>query len=324
MSAQFNIFTVDDLLPLLNKRMVIDAVRDALICHGRGKVQSPMPGHLLFPEVNGDCHIKSGHMVGSANFVIKVATGFYNNSMRGLPVNNGAVLVLDAQTGAPVSLFQDDGWLTAWRTAAATALATHCLAPRPDARVGVIGTGLQGQLAIKWIAELMPGATFTLLGRNTDRTQDIANDLGILASSSTEELLSGSDIIVTATPSTRALFDANQACPGMHFVGVGADGPEKQELPETLFARASLIVTDDHRQCLALGDFGRAVRAGQIVESADTSFGALLEDGTNKRATGDITIIDLTGLAAQDIAIANLFASLLSRKKGKSELTTIL
>jgi ornithine cyclodeaminase/alanine dehydrogenase-like protein (mu-crystallin family) len=305
------IYSIDDICQHLNKRAVIDAVRDALIRHSRGEVQSPMPGHLLFEEANGDCHIKFGQMVGSPNFAIKVATGFYDNGKRGLPVNNGLIMVFDAQTGVPVSLFQDEGWLTAWRTAAATALAAHILTPKPDSKVGVFGTGLQGQLAVEWIAELMPGASFALYGRDAVRTQAVANKLGITASLSAEDMLATCDIIVTATPSGHALFDAALARPGMHFVGVGADGPEKHELPEALFARAAITVTDDHRQCMTLGDFGRAVRAGQIHETADQSLGALLSSGAVDRPNNAITIIDLTGIAAQDIAIANLFAEVL-------------
>jgi ornithine cyclodeaminase len=311
MKSPFNIYTIDDLRPLLSKRDVIHTVRDALVRHANGEVQSPMPGHLLFPQNNGDCHIKYGHMAGSRNFAIKIATGFYENSKHGLPVNNGMIIVLDAQTGAPVVLFQDEGWLTAWRTAAATALAAHSLAPKPDSKVGVFGTGLQGQLAVEWIAELLPSASFALYGRDAGRTQAIAKQLGIIASTSANDMLATCDIIVTATPSAHALFDTELARPGMHFVGVGADGPEKHELPEALFARADIIATDDHLQCMALGDFGRAVRAGQISEAAGQSLGMLLAGGTIRRPHDAITIVDLTGIAAQDIAIANLFAEAL-------------
>ena len=68
-----------------------------------------MPGQLLFDQPRGDCHIKFGHVAGSSTFAIKVATGFYNNSKRGLAVNHGLILILDAETGAPIVLLKDDG-----------------------------------------------------------------------------------------------------------------------------------------------------------------------------------------------------------------------
>ncbi len=292
---------------------MIEVVRNALIKHSAGQVQSPMPGQLVFDNPVGDCHIKFGHIAGESSFAIKVATGFYDNGKCGLPVNNALTLVFDAQTGTPQCLFQDQGWMTAWRTAAATALAAQCLAPRLDARIGMIGTGLQAQLAVEWVAEIMTDARFSLYGRDPARTAEVAARCGATVAPSIKALMSESDIIITATPSAKPLFDAALARPGMHFVGLGADGDEKQELPEALFAQAAHILTDDHRQCMALGDFGRAVRAGAVVERVDISFGKVLSGETRiERHDDDITIVDLTGLAAQDIAIASWFQAKLA------------
>jgi len=313
MTKSLPIYTLESIRPLLNRGEVITAVRDALIRHAAGEVQSPMPGQLTFPEVNGDCHIKYGHVTGANHFVVKIATGFYDNPRLNLAVNNGLMLLFKAQTGAPRCLFQDEGWMTAWRTAAAVALAAQCLSPRNDPNVGIVGTGVQGQLAIEWIAELLPSARFTLCGRDLARTRDIAVRCNANAVSSIGALLAICDVIVTATPASHALFEAEAARPGQHFVAVGADGAEKHELPQRLYARASLIVTDDHAQCLALSDFGRAVRDGHVAGSSDKPLGDVLSGKTlfDRRAS-DITIADLTGLAAQDIAIANLFAAKLT------------
>jgi ornithine cyclodeaminase len=218
------------------------------------------------------------------------------------------MLLIDAGTGAPACLFQDEGWMTEWRTAAAVALAAACLAPRADAHVGIVGTGQQAQLAIEWIAELMPAARFSLCGRDAARTRAISARHAAQSIDSIADLLAQCDVIVTVTPATQALFDADQARPRQHFVAVGADGAEKQELPQALYARAQIVVTDDHAQCLALSDFGRAVRDGYIARDADHALGALLAATIAcDRQPRDITIVDLTGLAAQDIAIANLF-----------------
>jgi ornithine cyclodeaminase len=314
MTKAFAIYSIEDLRPLLDHRRVIEAVRVALIRHSAGDVQSPLPGELVFPAGPGDCHIKFGHLSGDPSFAVKVATGFYNNGARGLPVNNGLTLVFDAETGVPQVLFQDGGWLTAWRTAAATALAAHCLAPRRAPTIGIIGTGLQAQLAIEWIGKLIPSVDFLMLGRDPLRTASISERCGATAAHSIAELMASSDIVVTATPSTAPLFEADLARPGMHFVGVGADGGGKHELPVALFSRASIILTDDHRQCRALSDFGRAVHAGVIPEDADHAFGTALDGALPiERWPDDLTIVDLTGLAAQDIAIANWFRQQLSQ-----------
>jgi ornithine cyclodeaminase len=76
-----------------------------------------------------------------------------------------------------------------------------------------------------------------------------------------------------------------------------------------LFGRASGILTDDHAQYLALSDFGQPVKTGVVAADSDRSFGDVLGGRVAlERKPGDITIADLTVLAAQDIAIANLFS----------------
>lgn len=309
-----NIYRVADLMPLLDKAAVIDAVRRALIVHAKGEVQSPMPGALIFPRVNGDCHIKFGSLADSKHFVVKVATGFYHNPARGLASNNGLVLTFDASNGMPVNLFLDEGWLTAWRTAAAAALGVQILAPRVDPVIGIIGIGLQAQLAAEWIPTLLPKASFAFYGRDPERAREVAERFGAVASVSAEALLDQCDIIVTATPSHRELFGSDSVRPGMHFVGIGADGPEKAELPVGMFARAAHILLDCPKQCTDLSDFGRACRAGAVSVSRATTLGDALAGSAPQRAANDISIVDLTGLAAQDIAIANLFAQLLDQQ----------
>jgi ornithine cyclodeaminase len=319
MSSALDVIGIDALRPLLDRKRVLGAVREALIWQAEGRVQSPLPGQLLFDAPYGDCHIKFGHVRGQPTFAIKVATGFYDNPRRGLPVNHGLILVLDAETGAPWVLLNDEGWLTAWRTAAATALAAAALAPPTLHTVGIVGTGLQARLALEWLPETLGGQEFMVWGRSAEQAAWLAAEArrrGQTARAATEidELLAACQLVVTATPSRAPLFADAQVRPGTHFVGLGADSPGKQELPPALFARAAHILTDDHAQCLDHGDFGNAVRAGYVQADADHMLGALLAGHlTLARGQDDLTIVDLTGLAAEDIAIAGLFADLLSQ-----------
>ena len=313
MSAGFPIYTIDQIKPLLDRPGVIAAVRDAFIRNARGQVQSPMPGHLLFKEAHGDCHIKYGHMAGSSSFAVKIATGFYDNERLGLPSANGVILLFDARTGAPQCLFQDEGWLTAWRTAAATAIAAHCLSPVADPVVGIVGTGLQAQLAPSWISELLPQARFVITGRDLAGTSTVAAAINATPISTVDQLLAVADIVITATPSAEPLFAASQVRQGTHFVALGADGPEKQELPTDLFARATHVLCDDIQQCAVLSDFGKAVGVGAIRLDHAMALGNVLGgDVTISRKPDHITIVDLSGLAAQDIAIADWFGTLLA------------
>ncbi len=288
---------------------ILYAVERALIDHAAGRVQAPLPGQLLFTDPPGDCHVKYGHLAGADTFAVKVATGFYANAAQGLPVNNGLILTFDARTGAPTALLLDEGWLTAWRTAAATALAATRLAPAQARSFGVAGAGLQATLALEWIGLLRPDWRAFLWARDGAKASDLAGRTGAHPLRAIDDLIAQADVVITTTPSTAPLFAADRARPGQLFVGIGADSPGKQELPPDLFARAAWVAVDDLAQAADHGDWGSAVRLGLSAPDAAILLGNMLA-GTAQPdwSRGDVGIVDLTGIAAEDVAIAGLFA----------------
>ncbi|MEZ5923233.1 MAG: hypothetical protein R3D57_02500 [Hyphomicrobiaceae bacterium] len=315
--SRLEIIGIDRLRPLLDRKKVIEAVREALILQAEGKVQSPMPGQLVFENPYGDCHIKYGHAAGSKTFTIKIANGFYDNPKRGLPANHGLILVSSAETGVPKVLFDDQGWMTAWRTTAATVIAAQALAPKKIETVGIVGAGLQAGLTIEWLPEMLGAQRVIVWARDSAKGEALAaehraagRDVSTIAS--IDALLEQANLIVTHTPSKAALFAADHVRPGTHIVAIGADTPGKQEVPEALFKRIRHIVCDDVAQCVDHGDFGFAVRSGLLPAERAVMLGDVLSGKVElERAETDITLADLTGIAAEDIAISGLFSRLL-------------
>ena len=92
--------------------------------------------------------------------------------------------------------------------------------------------------------------------------------------------------------------------PGTHVTAIGADTHGKQELPRSLIESASLLVCDMMSQSLNHGEF-------QVINDTDLSkkvveLGNILSNSCAGRTSdNDITIADLTGIAAQDIAITS-------------------
>ncbi|WP_326834411.1 ornithine cyclodeaminase family protein [Amycolatopsis rhabdoformis] len=286
------------------RALVFDAVRGALIAHAEGRAQMPAPIAMWFPEAEGDCHVKAGFLDGATHFGVKVASGFYRNAERGLPTNSGLMLVFDASTGVPAAVLADEGWLTAWRTAAAGALVTHALTPPDVDEVAVFGTGLQARLQVEWLADLRPLSRVRVCGRRPEAVRKLCADLataGLAAVPATPEEAAVTACVITATASTTPVAPAS-AFAAAHVTGIGTDLPGKAELPPALFTHATTIATDDHTQCLAHGDFGNAVRAGTIAPDADLPAGTVLRDGVPNR-TG-LTIADLTGVGVADAAVA--------------------
>ena len=302
----------------LNKSQILElfqfdnaarVISDAYVASSNGHVQTGDVVHLSFPETNGDCHVKSGHIRQTDSYVIKIASGFYNNPSKGLPSSNGMMLAFSAKTGEPTAILRDEGWLTDMRTGIGGAIATKALAAKYAKRVLIIGSGIQAQFQANCLASLMPGRSFNfkIWGRNISAASTLveelrSNNLNADVATNLDEEVSLADIIITTTPATSPLFGDNLVRPGTHITAIGADTHGKQELPTSLIESASLLVCDMTSQSLNHGDF-------QVINDTDLSkkvveLGNILSNSCAGRTSdNDITIADLTGIAAQDIAI---------------------
>ena len=119
------------------------------------------------------------------------------------------------------------------------------------------------------------------------------------------------------TPSQRALVEKSWVRPGTHINAMGADTKGKQELDPHLVAAAALFV-DEAAQAITIGECQHAYRAGLInAESFRASIGEVLaglRDG--RRTQAEITLFDGTGVALQDLVVADL-AVLIAAQRGR-------
>lgn len=299
---------------------IVEAVRVGFMAHASGRVRQALTSHLAFAGDGGaragDCHVKWGHDEASTYFVIKVATSFYSNPQHGLPSSNGLVLLMSAQTGEPVALLEDRGWLTDARTAAAGVLASEAAGIERIDTLGVLGTGIQAGLQARWIAAHRQVSRVLVWGRRPGAAGQLVADLrasGIesAVAERVSDLATQSDLIVTTTPSFTPLLMNSDVKDGTAIVAIGADARGKRELDRALLHRADRIICDDPAQCLDHGelqdsgiDAGRLERIGELLLKSETK-GA-------SRAAG-VTIVDLTGIATQDVAAAQACWLALSR-----------
>jgi len=122
-----------------------------------------------------------------------------------------------------------------------------------------------------------------------------------------------SDIIVTATAATTPIVEARSIQPGTHITAVGADAPGKHELEPQLLERADLLAVDSRSQCIDHGELS-AIAHSDAVSSA-VEIGELLAGHPGRRSGEAITIADLTGIAAQDIAAADCVLGVVERNR---------
>ena len=301
--------TRSEIEALIDFDAAAQAIKAAYVVTSLGQVNLPPVGHITFAQ-GADCHIKYGHMAGDANFVIKVATGFPENDAKGLPSGNGLVLVLSAVTGMVEAMLHDEMMLTDIRTGIGGAIASRALA-RADSRVAlVVGTGPQARRQIEAHAALMPNLSFQVWGRTSTKVDDLIADLaphiGVKRAYDLEDATRSADVVITATGSKSPILKLDWVQPGTHITAVGADAPGKQELEIGLVARADVLAVDLVAQCLDHGEVSHAAAKGLITADDLHEIGTLL-NGTSLGRVDDsqITITDLTGVAAQDIAMAN-------------------
>ena len=289
---------------------LIDEIARGFVAYTEQHVVVPPVGHLALTDPPGDVHIKYGYVRGGDVFVVKVASGFPGNSNLGLPTGDGCMLVFSCHTGLLEAVLLDRSRLTDIRTAAAGAVAARALAPRTISRIGVIGTGVQARLQPRLLRHVTTCREIALYGRSRERAAACAADLTaagfrVERCTSADDVVQCSDLIVTTTASREPLFHASSVHPGSLIIAVGADAPGKVELDPALFARASVVVADSIAQCADHGDLAPALAARTISLDRVHELGAVLADPALGRTREDeIAIADLTGVAVQDIVIA--------------------
>ncbi|MBT5929172.1 MAG: ornithine cyclodeaminase family protein, partial [Rhodobacteraceae bacterium] len=287
-----------------------DPIKDAYIAVTDGRCDLPPVGYLGFPDAKGDCHIKYGHIAGDSVFVIKIATGFYDNPSKGLASSNGIMLALSAETGEVMAILQDEGYLTDLRTGIGAALATKAGCRGDAQRVGVVGTGIQARIQIRCLNALMPdaGLVFSVWGRSEKKMRQLAQDLAVHQISVTvqpdlETLCVNADILLTTTAAKTPLIRSSWISDGTHITASGADAPGKQELESALTARADLLILDSDAQCIDHGEVAIPAEAGLLSPDRYRTLGKILSgQQAGRSAPSQVTIADLTGLGSQDIA----------------------
>jgi len=286
----------------------LEKLRAGFMAFSAGRVQMPPVQQFLFKQAEGDCCIKSAWVEGADSFCVKISSGFYRNPEQGLPSNDGLMMLFSATTGQPQVLLNDHGWLTGIRTALAGRIVAELLLPPKIDKMAIFGTGLQAELQLRQILALTSCRKVTVWGRSDaalTRFRDALSDLALELSTTlnAEDAARGASVIVTATPSTTPLINADWISPGTHITAVGADTPGKQELDGALVTSADCVLVDSVKQCRTYGELSH--HNGNETSQSVIEIGELLAKPTAyRRAPEHITIADLTGLGVQDAQIA--------------------
>ncbi len=303
--------TFPDLIEALRTAFAGDIVVPVRHHHAIERPGKATATHLLMPAWTNS---EGGNFLGT-----KVVNVFPDNGKRGLPSIFGAYLLMSGETGQTLAVM-DGTRLTAWRTAAASALAASYLAAPDASRMVMAGAGALAPFLIRAHAAVRPIRQVKVWNHRRERAGALAAELTLpgISLAVTEDLeaaVRDADIISCAMLSAKPLVKGAWLKPGSHLDLVGAFNPAMRESDDDCVARARLFVDTRGGALKEGGDIVQPMADGLIDRSDIEADLFDLCRGTVKvtRQSGDITLFKSVGTAIEDLAAAMLVWRLINR-----------
>ena len=306
------IVTAEDIARVLTPATLIDALYDAF----RADIEVP-PRHVhMIPQPSGSeaklllmpAWTNSGDRLTGC----KVVSVYPDNAKLNKPSVYGSYLLMSGETGEALALI-DGTALTAWRTAAASALAARYLAREDAEHFVMIGAGALSPHLIRAHCAVRPIKRVTLWNRTRSRAVSTAFALhaaGIdpLVADDLEAAVRTADIVCCATLSAEPLVRGAWLKKGAHVDLVGAFTPKMREADNDTVRRARVYVDTRAAAPKGSGDIAIPLK-NKIIKLADIE-GDLFElcRGTAKgrKRKDEITLFKSVGTAIEDLAAAML------------------
>ena len=226
------------------------------------------------------------------------------------------------RTGELAALVEAD-FLGQMRTGAASGIATRYMARTNACTVGILGTGLQARTQLQAICAVRSIERIRCFGRNPEKrtafAQEMTQKLGVPveAAASAEETVRETDIVVTATTSSRPVLYGEWLPGGVHINAVGGNFPQKRELDDATVRAAGRIAADSVMQSrMEAGDLIQVLGESEaewskVLELADVVTGRVPGRVTDR----EITLFKSNGIAIWDVAAASRVYEL-ARERG--------
>jgi len=133
---------------------IVEGVEKAFLEKGKGYAAMP-PKHWIEFGNSSFFSAMSGYLINLKTAACKWQSGSPDNPGKGLPYLNGLLIVNEAETGLPLAIM-DSTWVTAMRTAAASAVAARYLAKNDSSVMAMIGCGVQGRTNVEAMLVVFP------------------------------------------------------------------------------------------------------------------------------------------------------------------------
>jgi ornithine cyclodeaminase len=292
---------------IVSPNLAYHAVRDAFLAVSEREIGRFPVLAASSAQLGTAVNIKFGHGGVGGGLGLKVGTFWPENEAVGLPNHSATILLLDQATGMPTALISAS-LLNRFRTAAADAVAVNALAAPDAAILAIIGAGRQAPYEARAIADVRSIQEIRIGVRNAGSARRVLEELQPLAKKvgvfDIEGAVQDADVIVTATSASEPVLKHEWVKPSAHISAMGTDRAGKRELDASL-SETALFFADDPVQSRAIGE-------GQY-RAADNPMRAigsiLIGNNAANRPSGCISVFDSSGLAIQDLKVAQAVLS---------------
>jgi alanine dehydrogenase len=277
--------------------------------------QAVMPVRLVvpLPQVDGRITAMPGFLNEDKALGMKVVTYFQNNSKQNLPSILATIMLFSAETGKMIAVM-DGGYITAIRTACASAMATKLLSNPTASVLGVLGAGVQARAHLRALCRVRQLQSIKIYSPSATSATKVKQELesevgiGIEVLESAEETVRGCDVIVTASTAKEPIVSAGWLAPGAHINAVGSHRPDARELDGATLARSKVFVDSREAIMAECGDVLMALADKSIApDHVQTEIGEVLAGTKPGRSkTDEVTLYKSVGIAVQDVATADL------------------
>ena len=262
---------------------------------------------LLMPAWEAEA---SGSPFAGRHLGVKTVTVFPDNAARAKPAVFGTYLLLSAETGETLAVM-DATRLTAWRTGAASALASRYLSRTDAARLLMVGAGALAPHLVAAHASVRPIREVAVWNRSPERARVLADTLAargldVSITGDLEAAVRRADIVSAATISAEPLIRGDWLAPGTHVDCVGAYKPSMRETDDAVVRRARIYVDTRPGAFAEAGDIVQPLAAGVIGKEAVLGDLFDLTRGTvaGRQTSEEITLFKSVGAAIEDLAAA--------------------
>jgi len=289
----------------LGMAAVVEAVEEAFREKGLGRTIMPAK-HWLAPSERRFYSAMTSVVPSARAAACKWQSGSSDNAARGLPYLTGLLILNDAETGLPIAVM-DSTWITAMRTAAATAVTARYLAAPTLESFAMIGCGVQGRRHAEALRTVFPGLRRIQAydvqpeaARRYAREVSERHGVEVHPCASAREAVRGVPLVVTGGPIEPALprtIDADWLEPGLLGVAIDYDCYWR---PAALRA-ADKLFTDDVPQLEHLREDGYFRETPAITGE----IGAVVAGRTPGRERPDEIIVAMNlGISVEDVTTA--------------------